>query len=141
MQVYATIDTNVLVSALYKSDSKPAKILMLIQDGTIIPLLHADIISEYIEVLSRKKFNFDTHIVIEVIKSIIQHGKMIDEIIEAMADTVSDPDDAIFYAITMTAKQQFADNAYLVTGNTKHFPIKPYVVTPAEMVEIIQERL
>lgn len=29
--------------------------------------------------------------------------------------------------------------SYLVTGNTKHFPKKPFVVTPAEMLQIIQE--
>ena len=29
------------------------------------------------------------------------------------------------------------DDAYLVTGNIKHFPKKPFVVTPAEMVEIL----
>ena len=55
MQIYATIDTNVLVSALYKADSNPAKILSFVQDGLIIPLLHHDIIEEYIDVLSRKK--------------------------------------------------------------------------------------
>ncbi len=30
------------------------------------------------------------------------------------------------------------DDAYLVTGNTKHFPKKPIVVTPAEMLEILK---
>ena len=30
-------------------------------------------------------------------------------------------------------------DAYLVTGNKKHFPDKPIVVTPAEMVEILRE--
>jgi hypothetical protein len=29
-------------------------------------------------------------------------------------------------------------DAYLVTGNTKHFPKKPIVVTPAEMLEILR---
>ena len=29
------------------------------------------------------------------------------------------------------------DDAYLVTGNIKHFPKKPFVVTPAEMVAIL----
>ena len=28
---------------------------------------------------------------------------------------------------------------YLVTGNLKHFPKKPFVVTPAEMLQIIHE--
>ncbi len=30
------------------------------------------------------------------------------------------------------------DNSYLVTGNLKHFPVKPYVVTPKEMLDIMQ---
>ena len=29
------------------------------------------------------------------------------------------------------------EDAYLVTGNKKHFPQKPIVVTPAEMMEIL----
>lgn len=139
MQIYATIDTNVLVSALYKADSNPAKILSFVQDGLIIPLLHHDIIEEYIDVLSRKKFNFNPHIVAELIKELIKRGKMISEISSAITDEVSDSDDAIFYAITMTTKQNFSDDTYLITGNTKHFPLKPFVVTPTEMLEIINK--
>ena len=30
------------------------------------------------------------------------------------------------------------DDAYLVTGNIKHFPDKPFVVTPREMIEILE---
>lgn len=29
------------------------------------------------------------------------------------------------------------EDAYLVTGNIKHFPNKPFVVTPREMIEDI----
>ena len=29
------------------------------------------------------------------------------------------------------------DDAYLVTGNQKHYPIKDFIVTPSEMMEII----
>lgn len=32
------------------------------------------------------------------------------------------------------------EDAYLVTGNIKHFPKKPFVVTPSQMVEILKER-
>ena len=31
------------------------------------------------------------------------------------------------------------DEAYLVTGNLKHFPIRTYIVTPKEMLDIISE--
>lgn len=30
------------------------------------------------------------------------------------------------------------DKTYLVTGNIKHFPLEPFVVTPREMVQIIE---
>ena len=43
-----------------------------------------------------------------------------------------DPKDVVFYEVTLSK-----DDAYLVTGNIKHFPQKPFVVTPAEMVSIL----
>ncbi len=32
------------------------------------------------------------------------------------------------------------DNAYLVTGNMKHYPVRDFIVTPAEMVAILEEQ-
>ena len=29
------------------------------------------------------------------------------------------------------------DDAYLVTGNLKHFPVRPFIVSPREMLEIM----
>lgn len=43
-----------------------------------------------------------------------------------------DPKDIVFYEVAMSAEDSF-----LVTGNLKHFPKKPFVVSPAEMMEII----
>lgn len=31
------------------------------------------------------------------------------------------------------------EDAYLVTGNIKHFPSKPFVVTPRQMLDLILE--
>lgn len=31
------------------------------------------------------------------------------------------------------------DGAYLVTGNQKHYPMKDFIVTPTEMVGILQD--
>ncbi|MBR2884252.1 MAG: hypothetical protein IKB93_05600 [Clostridia bacterium] len=50
----------------------------------------------------------------------------------------ADPDDAVFYEIVMEARKDV--DAYLVTGNIKHFPEKKYVVTPKEMIEIINQK-
>ena len=42
----------------------------------------------------------------------------------------------IFYEVVMAKRE---DDAYLVTGNQKHFPVRPFVVTPAEMMEILEK--
>ena len=54
------IDTNVLVSALLSSheDSATVRLLMMLLDGRIIPVITDRIFSEYGEVLRRKKFRF-----------------------------------------------------------------------------------
>ena len=31
------------------------------------------------------------------------------------------------------------DDAYLVTGNQKHYPVKDFIVTPAELMAIIEK--
>ena len=36
-------------------------------------------------------------------------------------------------------EERKTDDAYLVTGNLKHFPEKPFVVTPRQMLEIIAQ--
>ena len=44
-----------------------------------------------------------------------------------------DPKDIVFYEVALSK-----EDAYLVTGNKKHFPQKSIVVTPAEMLEILK---
>ncbi len=46
-----------------------------------------------------------------------------------------DPKDAVFYEVVMEKRK--SNDAYLVTGNIKHFPEKHFVVTPREMFDII----
>lgn len=57
MTYYAVIDTNVIVSSMLKADSIPGLIIQLIYENTITPLLNEEILEEYIEVLTRNKFN------------------------------------------------------------------------------------
>ena len=49
----------------------------------------------------------------------------------------SDPDDIIFWQVAMAMRQ---NNAYLVTGNIKHYPKKDFVVTPSQMIEILESQ-
>lgn len=41
----------------------------------------------------------------------------------------------MFYEVALSK-----EDAFLVTGNQKHFPMTPIVVTPAELLEILKMR-
>jgi len=55
--------------------------------------------------------------------------------VAAKLSTIDLPDesDRKFYDVAKTA------NAYLVTGNIKHFPKEEWVLTPAELVKIFTQ--
>jgi len=46
-----------------------------------------------------------------------------------------DPKDREFFEIVMEERKN--ENAYLITGNLKHFPAEPFIVTPRQMLDII----
>ena len=46
-----------------------------------------------------------------------------------------DEDDRVFYEVALSK-----EDAYHVTGNSKHFPVTPIVVTPAEMLDILSKQ-
>lgn len=47
-----------------------------------------------------------------------------------------DMDDLVFYEIVMKKRK---DNAYLITGNVRHFPKRDFIVTPSEMIKILSK--
>lgn len=67
MKYYAVVDTNVMVSAMLKGNSLPAQVLKEVLIGNINLLVNEEILGEYLEVLSRKKFHFPTDAVINLI--------------------------------------------------------------------------
>ena len=128
---YAVFDTNVLVSALLtkREDSPTFRLLDCVLDGRIVLLFNDDIIREYEDVLRREHFAFPAeriHGLLDLVKTGIH-----------LTPTGSDeffPDEAdrVFYEVALSK-----DDGYVVTGNTKHFPKTPIVVTPAEMIQIV----
>lgn len=133
MKYYAVIDTNVLVSAMLKYNSVPGSVLALAFDGPIVPVYNSEILKEYSEVLLRPKFHLTEKIVNDVINSLEYRGINIEA--EVLDISMPDPKDKVFYEVTL--EQRKTENAYLVTGNIKHFPVKAFVVTPREMLDII----
>lgn len=135
MTYYAVIDTNVLVSAMLKWSSVPGNVLELAFSGTIVPVFNEQILEEYREVLCRPKFHFTKEIVATIVSEIERLGLCVDA--EEVDVIMPDPKDRVFYEVVMEERK--TDDAYLVTGNLKHFPEKPFVVTPRQMLEIIAQ--
>jgi putative PIN family toxin of toxin-antitoxin system len=134
MKYYAVIDTNVLVSAMLKWNSVPGNIMELVYNGQIIPVFNEKIIEEYQNVLSRPKFHFTDQIVNTVVEQIVFQGICIDA--QNVNIQLPDPKDIVFYEVVM--EQRKSEDAYLVTGNIKHFPVEPYIVTPRQLLDIIE---
>lgn len=136
MICYAVIDTNVLVSALLSrnSDAATVQILTKLIEGEIIPVYSSEIMQEYSEVLRRKKFKFDSGLIDMLLTSIEKYGEHIAP--SSTGEVLPDMKDLPFYEVVMEKRD---DDAYLVTGNLKHFPVKPFIVTARQMLDILSE--
>lgn len=136
MKVYAVIDTNVLVSAMltHNLESATTKTIEAIVTGKIQPLYNPDIIEEYEDVLYRKKFDLENDDVDQLLRFIIQAGINVER--TKSNEVFTDPSDAVFYEVALSK-----EGSFVVTGNLKHFPKSPIVVTPSEILEIIKSKL
>ena len=132
MKVYAVIDTNVLVSALLAkhTDSAPVQIMDRLFSRDFIPMYNEEIIAEYNEVLRRPKFNFSENAIGFAIDALIEAGVESERV--ASSGEVIDPKDVVFYEVSMSR-----EDSYLITGNIRHLPSVRRVVTPNEMLEIL----
>lgn len=127
--IFAVIDTNVFVSAFITNNKRAATSLVFqhLLAGEITPLYNEEILAEYKEVLSRKKFHLTKEIIEEFLGTIKERG--IHEGRTPFAEAMPDEDDRVFLEISLSREESF-----LVTGNLKHYPKLPEVVTPAEFI-------
>ena len=134
MKYYAVIDTNVIVSALLKWNSVPGVVLQAVFNGFVIPVYNDEILNEYRNVLNRPKFGFSSELISETISQIEFLGVM-ENALETVAEAMPDPKDIVFYSIALSHGK--TAETHLVTGNVKHFPANPIVVTPRQMLDIL----
>lgn len=130
--IYAVIDTNVLVSALitHNSLSATAKVVRLLLEGGFVPLYESCIIEEYQEVLHRSKFKLLPGVADALISYIMEHG--IETSRTAFLELMPDEADRVFYEVSLSVADSF-----LVTGNLKHYPQTPKVISPTDFVKVI----
>ena len=131
--IKAVIDTNVIVSAYITKNLEAAtsKVWEAVLQCKLTPIYNDEILSEYSEVLHREKFGIPKHLIKWALDTIVTNGVRGERVLSD--EFFPDQKDVVFYEVAMSK-----EDAYLVTGNTKHFPKKPIVVTPAEMLEILQ---
>ncbi|MBQ9879730.1 MAG: putative toxin-antitoxin system toxin component, PIN family [Clostridia bacterium] len=136
MICYAVIDTNVLVSALLSGndDAATVQVVRRLLCGEIVPVFSKEIVREYREVLCRAKFGFSPDAVDRLISSLETDGIFIEP--SASGVTLPDMKDLPFYEVVLEKRKE-TDAAYLVTGNIKHFPVRTFIVTPRELLDIL----
>jgi putative PIN family toxin of toxin-antitoxin system len=124
--VPVVLDTNILVSALL-SDGPPSFIVDRVAEARIRPYFDGRILVEYWDVLGRPKFGFSPPQVNRLIHDIVQAGFSI-EVSVPSGFSMPDEDDRKFYDVARTA------GVVLITGNTRHYPNEPFILTPAAFV-------
>ena len=121
----AVIDTNILVSGLWTPAGKASEIISNIIAGRIRACTDHRIMEEYRNVLLRPKFCFNEHQVNALLDLIAAEGM---SVVPETVHGVDFPDefDRPFYEVALFC------NAPLVTGNLKHFPEDPRVMSLTE---------
>lgn len=133
MKYYAVIDTNVIVSAVLKQDSVPGKVVRMALEGSIVPILNDVIENEYRKVLSRPKFHLSQSIIEDIIFAFRDKGLYVEA--GSFEIELPDPKDRVFYEVVMEKRK--SEETWLVTGNIRHFPVEPFIVTPREMLDVV----
>ena len=122
------LDTNIIVSALLTPGGTPAQVMSLIAHGSVQVCYNQAIFDEYEEVLSRAKFK--PEITQELKRSVLDPLRAIGLLFDVIPSVfpMKDENDRVFYDVANKA------GAFLVTGNKKHYPDEPFIVTPRDFI-------
>ena len=121
------IDTNVIVSAVLSPTGTPAAIVSLVSNTETLQVFYSSVIlEEYKRVLAYERLNITKEKQNTVMNSLQRFGILIEP---PVGDApMMDETDRTFYD---TAK---ASGAVLITGNIKHYPTMPFIMTPADFL-------
>ena len=121
MAIKVVLDTNIAVSSFLSEYGNPTKIIDLFYDKKIAVYYNENIIEEYKDVLSRKEFKISPEKIGKFINAVRRIGVYLnppESVIE-----MPDESDRIFYDTAKSA------GAWLITGNIKHYPFEPFIIT------------
>ena len=128
-----TLDTNIIISSIKSSKGIPAKIVNLIYEEEDLQLYYSsDIFAEYKKVLAYERLKISAENQKEILEVVKEVGILVEP---ALSDIpLLDESDRIFYD---TAKSVYA---YLITGNIKHYPDESHIMSPAQFVEMVENK-
>lgn len=121
------IDTNLLVSALWSQNGAPAKVMGMVLRGALIPCYDYRILCEYREVIRRPKFGFSKGEINSLLEWIENYGQSV--VADPIDDAFLDEADKKFYEVAKFC------GATLITGNLKHFPADPLIVSVTDFLD------
>ncbi|MCL2189968.1 MAG: putative toxin-antitoxin system toxin component, PIN family [Defluviitaleaceae bacterium] len=125
--MHVVIDTNVIISAALSPMGSPARAVNYILDADDVQIVcTTSILNEYRKVLAYKKLKIDADTQAAILQEIIKIGKLINPPLSTTP--MPDETDRIFYDAAR------ASNAMLITGNAKHYPVEPFIVTPTQFL-------
>jgi len=124
------LDTNILVSALMTPSGNPANVYKMFLAGLLLLVYSEDIMLEYEDVLFRPLLRIPIEDATAVLKAIRQLGEL--TMPDPSMDDMLDEDDRIFLDAAINT------GAFLITGNTRHFPKVPFILTPTEFLELLK---
>ena len=132
------LDTNVVVSGVLRPSSVPARVLMLMHEAAIRPVVDTRILQEYRDVLARPRLRIPAAIATELLQTFAEIAEHVTVTTEAAARfdrlALADPDDRPFMEVAASAGV-----VAIITGNTSHFPpdaLEPIrVLTPRQLLE------
>jgi len=125
------LDTNILVSAIWSPNGNSAKIVELVLYGDADIYFNPDICKEYKDVLNRPKLNFEREYVQNILDGLFECGNLIN--VEPSKMALPDESDRKFYDVAK------ATGSLLISGNLKHFPNEPLIMSPAEYLNKFKE--
>jgi len=122
------LDTNILVSALWTKSGNAARVLQMLAEGRIQLFYDARIITEYLIILARPKFAFYKSEIEELTEYIRNEGMIV--AVHPSTIAFNDESDRKFYDVAQ------ACSAFLITGNLKHFPRVPSIMSAASFLSL-----
>jgi len=99
----------------------------MIFTNEVVPYFNGEIIEEYCEVLFRDKLNFPKDKVFSLLSEIMKNGVVAKAITSDILFV--DESDKKFYDMAKT------NEAVLVTGNLKHYPGEPFILSSLEFLQ------